>query len=557
MNRDCAQCSAPFEITQDDLDFYEKISPEFNGKKEQLPPPTLCPDCRFQRRLSLRNLRNLFHRTCALTNKPILSCYPPSSPFVVYQSEEWWSDKWDPMQYGRDFDFSRPFFAQFAELHRAVPTVHQYSLSIENCDYINGAANCRNCYLSFMMDYCEDSYYIAHANIAKSCMDCLGIAGCELCYECVDCKDCYRTLYSQRSINCSDSWFLMDCRRCRNCIACCNLTDKEYYVFNEPVSPEEFKKRARDLQQRPALQRVREIMQEQQLKAPKKYYFGQAIEHSTGENIDHLKNCRSCFDASELEDCSYCNYAFKSHHCMDLHVFGDHSEWLYECTATGPNCSFDIACLCCWTGSSNCLYCHLISACKNCFGCSGLRNKSYCIFNKQYTKEEYEKLVPKIIEHMGKTGEWGENFPTSMSPFGYNLSEAAEYYPMTKEEVLNRGWQWFEEEGKQSKYMGPDITPPDSIADVSDDITKSILRCEVTGNPYKVILPELKLCRTLGIPLPRKCPEQRHRERFALRNPRKLWDRQCMKCKKDIETTYSPERPEIVYCEECYLSALQ
>jgi hypothetical protein len=31
-----------------------------------------------------------------------------------------------------------------------------------------------------------------------------------------------------------------------------------------------------------------------------------------------------------------------------------------------------------------------------------LKNKSYCILNKQYTKEEYEKLVSKIIEKMMK-----------------------------------------------------------------------------------------------------------------------------------------------------------
>jgi hypothetical protein len=43
--------------------------------------------------------------------------------------------------------------------------------------------------------------------------------------------------------------------------------------------------------------------------------------------------------------------------------------------------------------------------------------KEYCILNKQYTKEEYEILVPKIIEHMktfpsphgrGARGEGGE-----------------------------------------------------------------------------------------------------------------------------------------------------
>jgi hypothetical protein len=36
----------------------------------------------------------------------------------------------------------------------------------------------------------------------------------------------------------------------------------------------------------------------------------------------------------------------------------------------------------------------------------GLHDKSYCILNKQYTKEEYEELVPKIIEKMMKDDEW-------------------------------------------------------------------------------------------------------------------------------------------------------
>jgi len=38
--------------------------------------------------------------------------------------------------------------------------------------------------------------------------------------------------------------------------------------------------------------------------------------------------------------------------------------------------------------------------------------------------------VPKIIEHMQKMGEWGEFFPSSLSPFGYNETVAEEYYPI-------------------------------------------------------------------------------------------------------------------------------
>ena len=72
----------------------------------------------------------------------------------------------------------------------------------------------------------------------------------------------------------------------------------------------------------------------------------------------------------------------------------------------------------------------------NLFACVSLRNKEYCILNKQYTKAEYETLVPKIIEHMKKTGEWGEFFPASISPFGYNETVAQEYFPLTREEAL-------------------------------------------------------------------------------------------------------------------------
>ena len=55
-------------------------------------------------------------------------------------------------------------------------------------------------------------------------------------------------------------------------------------------------------------------------------------------------------------------------------------------------------------GPNDSLYCVLcVNNCDNLFGCVGLKNKHYCIFNKQYTKDEYEALVPKIIEHMKKT----------------------------------------------------------------------------------------------------------------------------------------------------------
>ena len=36
---------------------------------------------------------------------------------------------------------------------------------------------------------------------------------------------------------------------------------------------------------------------------------------------------------------------------------------------------------------------------------------------------------------MKKRGEYGEFFPASMSPFGYNETVAHEYFPLSKEEI--------------------------------------------------------------------------------------------------------------------------
>ena len=95
----CKHCSASFDITDLDLQFYDKVSPVFNSIKYPISSPTLCPDCRQQRRLSFRNEKNLYKRKCDLTQKDIISIYSPDKPYKIYEQSEWWSDRWDPLEY--------------------------------------------------------------------------------------------------------------------------------------------------------------------------------------------------------------------------------------------------------------------------------------------------------------------------------------------------------------------------------------------------------------------------------------------------------------------------
>src|SRR3989344_5060009 len=112
MTKECQNCKVSFEIMADDMRFYDRI---------KVPPPTWCPDCRFQRRALFRNERKLFWVKSGKSGKEILSLYPPEAGLVVYDEKEWWSDDWDPMKYGRDYNFSKPFFEQFYEFSKEVP----------------------------------------------------------------------------------------------------------------------------------------------------------------------------------------------------------------------------------------------------------------------------------------------------------------------------------------------------------------------------------------------------------------------------------------------------
>ncbi|MCB9809503.1 hypothetical protein H6771_00820 [Candidatus Peribacteria bacterium] len=151
---------------------------------------------------------------------------------------------------------------------------------------------------------------------------------------------------------------------------------------------------------------------------------------------------------------------------------------------------------------------------------------------------------------MKRTGEWGEFFPPGMSPFAYNETIAQEYYPLTREEALARGYTWREEDKKD--YQPQTYVIPEAIADVPESITKEILACEVTGKNYRIQPAELQFYKKMGLPIPRKHPDQRHKERMALRNPRRLYDRECGQCGAPISTTYAPDRPEQILCETCY-----
>lgn len=547
----CNQCSSQFEITDDDRQFYSKMD---------VPEPTLCYPCRQQRRIIWANQINLYKRKCDGTGEEIISAYHPDGPLKVYRQTYWYSDKWDPMEYGREINFSQPFFEQWYELAKKVPrpALHTDFQFDENSDYTNYAGKNKNCYMLFDSDYDWDCYYSMGINKSKNCIDNYRLKECELCYECIDCTKSFRLSYSQDCDNCSESAFLKNCIGCKHCFMCSNMKNKEYYIFNKQYDQTTYEKLVGSLSKHSELNRYFKDWNEFKLKFPQKYMHGVQNENVIGDYIVYSKNSENVFDSMELWDCKNFTRSFgAAQDCMDCDECGDHVNRLYECCFSGYNEQDLRFCMNCFSEESNLDYCFYTHYSKNCFGCIGLRHKEYCILNKQYTKEEYEELLPKIIDHMsasGGTGEWGEFFPSKYCDFAYNETIAYEYYPLTKEEALEKGFKWRDPDKKE--YLPTTMEVPDDSASADKSICNALLACETCKRNYKIVEQELKFYKEQGISIPKKCFYCRHKNRFDMRNKRDLFDRKCDKCGCDIKTTYSPDEPWIVYCEKDYLESL-
>lgn len=543
----CRQCQSPFTIDDRDRAFYAKM---------QVPEPTLCPECRLQRRLAWRMEWTLYMRKSDLSGCDMLSIFPPDSPYTVYHHEDWYGSKWN-LDFGRDFDFSRSFFEQMNELLHATPLLGHVVVNLQNCEYVNQTGWSKNCYFTIEADHNEDTLYGYRVFFNKNCMDCLEVWRCERCYECTDCEDCFFLYFSQLCKQCRNSSFLFDCRGCSDCFGCTGLRKKQYCMFNEQLTKEEYESRMLSFDfYNPDHTRLANARFEQlKMKHPRKNFTGELNDNVSGNYINQCKDCLDCFGMTSSRDCRFCDLSRDCKDCMDFFAFGDNVERVYEVELAGSNIHNIRFCVDCWEGSfdlSYCIQCCLSSG--HCFGCVGLKKQEYCILNKQYSKDEYEKLVPKIIEYMKATGEWGEFFPMHLAPYAYNETTAQEYYPLTEEEILAKELRFQKHlpftNGKET-ISHEHI--PWNIEEVPDSICNEVLACEATGRNYRITKQELLMYRAMKLPIPRIHFYERHRRRSALRNPHKHWKRECMKCQKEIETSYQPSRPEIVYCEECYL----
>ncbi len=522
--RTCRISGKEFTITDQEISLLEKLSPIIGWEKFPLPLPTLCPEERLQRKFPFRNHLSLFRRTDSETGESLISSYPPDSTYTIYSQPHWWSDTWNPLDYGRVFSSEKTITEQIATLWHDVPTpaLDNAYLTTENSDYINGCGPSKDCYLTSNSAYnerCLYGWFIFHSS---NILDSNYITNCEYCSHSQHLWKCYGVHYSWDVSECRDSRYIFSCQWSQNLLGCVGLKNQKYQIFNTPCTHEEFENTVKKLAQDRVFRkdfesRVQNLIQKVWLEP---CALTGSVD-STGDFCYDSKNAYESYNIGDCEDILYITDSFNTRDSAHISMWWDRTTLSYDSIDIGLNVSNIYFSTACWEWSRYNFYSHKCNNCQYLFGCSWLRGRSYCIFNTQYTKNDWEEMVQKIIRQMQTEWTWWEFLDPTYAPFAYNESLGDIFAPISREVALSRWYRWSDREDVPPEGITkiiPGDRLPDTITWIPDDVLQWAIQCTKTGKLFQIQPLELEMLRRFSTPIPRIHPIERIKMRL-------LWDR--------------------------------
>ena len=553
-SRTCTQkarskyCEGDFEITEKDIEFLKMF---------RVPTPVLCPTCRRQQRLAFANYTTLYKRPCDVDGhtEEIISSIPVEAPFPVYDFDFYWSNEKTFSESASACKPTESFFEQFKKLWNVTP---QPALTRDpaskGSDYTLYGLELNNSYYTFGGLKVDNTHYSMWPLYVRDSMDLLIAINSEHWYESVFPEKCFNCSFVYFSRDCLDSVFLYDCRNCVNCFGCTNLRNKKFCFFNEQLTEEAYKNSIKNvnLGNRRVLEEYKEKFWKHVKANPVRGTRNEHSLDSTGDYIIHSKDISESIWVLNSEHSRRIEFILKVRDCADISI-GSYTEHSYSCTnidRNSYNVYFSVASIEC--GDSE--YLMNCRNCKHCFGCIGLESKQFCIFNIQYSEEEYYKLLDQIKFAMLQSGEYGKLFPLSFSFYLYNASLSAIVFPLEEEEIGKiDGWQ---HEGQLPISKGITILNSENVPELIDDVEDSILDTAIMGKtqkrPFRLVKDELAFYRNKHFPVPVETPYTRMTKRFEYVNYFKVYKDYCDKCGNEILAGSTHEKGFHPYCETCY-----
>jgi hypothetical protein len=544
LTKTCIDCKKEFTIDSGDLILYEKVG---------LKIPEQCFFCRLKQYSAFWIFGKFRKGISNLSGESLITILPSKPRYPIYKSHEWWSDAWDPMVFGQDYDPARPFFDQLKELQEKVPRPHQVGKNNTNCDWGDDVWFSKNCYLTRSIFKCENLSYGYRVVESKDSLDVAHCFNLENCYECFACHNSFNLNFSENCKDCIDSHFIFDCRNCQNCFMSYNLRNKQYCIRNKQYKKEEYESEIKKIKL-DSYKNIEILKQELENILKEKSVHRENFNLKTTNSVgNYLTNCDKCVNVFSYEDSQNCRNQLRglgNKDCIDgmgifgtTEVSGNNSCVLFSYGVKHST----------WSSGRYSEYLDICDEVEYCFGCIGLRKKKNCILNRQYTKDEYENLKNKIIADMEKRGEYGKFLPYSMGICDYNLSTAIVYFPeVKKEEILEKGGYWSEEDLSSTDGISS-LELPDSISETKPEIISQALICPETKYRFNISKAEYEFHKNKNFALPRIHFDLRMLKKARKTAVLKSYPNKCFYCKKEIMAYYPPEwKYAKIACEECY-----
>lgn len=488
ISRRCSLTGKQFEISHAEMELYKYFD---------LPLPSILITERLRNLLSFDNQARFFWVSCALSNEQVISYYSSIALFPIV-GVDYDARAVDPEKFSQEYSFKKPFFNQLFTLWKAVPRDAFPTLNKTKELSLAVGYDLVDCHFVWNSSKSNNVLYSTDVHDAQNCLDCLLISNSSNCYECIDCHNCINVSWGLNCRECRDSKFLKNCHNCKNCLFCVGLADKEFYIFNQPVSEESYQETV--LNWKLSLRSNEDLAKEK---------FAE-FEASFNRNSFDLANY---FLVSEANDCL--------EGCASIGPIKNSARFV----GILPPADKVINSIYCGPNVSNLTYCSNCRDSSDLFACVGLCGKQYCILNKQYSKESYLKMVNLVKEQMILGKEWGQFLPATFSPFPYNCSTAGDYLPLSEVQADMLGFVWDNSyENLQPSMVLKNIEKqtgtylaeiPNSIQEIIlSKLAETLFVCEISGKIFGMLPEEIKLYRELGVPPPSRSFEQRYKERI-------------------------------------------
>ncbi|MFH1404814.1 MAG: hypothetical protein ABIH21_01795 [Patescibacteria group bacterium] len=552
--RICAITGDKWMMDEEEISWYKKFN---------VPPSTYSPLTRMRVVTHTFSGGQWWYNKHAETGKPIICGIHPATGIKVLPDKEWFEK--DFISEARDYNLNESIVDQLYDLRLAVPSsAYRDYIPSENSITIASHGDVNSYFM--VASQSKNSFHSVVAFNTENSSEVYNSVGVQDSYNIIHSDKIHNGKFIRECRECMNSSFLFDCRNCEKCFGATNKRNKKYLFWNEQLSEEEWNKRVSeiDLGSRKVMNECREKFDVLVRKAVWPENFNEKSENCIGDYMTNCKDCKYIYYGTDGSQNNYwCAWAMER---------AEGNAFVAE-PAASTNTYYSSALEKCY----NCLFCYWVARCQNseflidsldcdyCFACVGLRKKKYCIFNKQYSEDEYWQKVDELKCAMLECGEYGEFLPAKFNP-GYPPECGSVHYYLAPPEFIKQV-NSLEFDPESEGAIGEELINASDVKDVSelpdhardlDGWAGAALYDPAFKRRFSLLKPEVEFYKKNSIAPPSEHQIERVRKLIMTSNSAVMEESKCNKCSKELIVAVNDVyRERNIYCKDCYLKYLE